>query len=146
MNKDALLATIIGFGIGIVITVVILFTPNLAKYFPNLHLPSFSSPTTKTNTQKKNTSTNGIVSFSVESPTEEAIVDKAVLLVSGTAKDQTIIVLEGQLDEKVVEPKDGKFAGEVTLAEGKNTITVTNYQDSTPESKTITVYYTEETF
>ena len=41
MNKDALLATLIGFGIGLLITAMLLVGPKLLVYLPNI---SFSIP------------------------------------------------------------------------------------------------------
>lgn len=144
MNKDALLATLIGFGIGLLITGLLLVGPNILKMFPTITLPSFSfmqsgSAPTPTPTPKA-------ASFSIESPLPEAIESSSTLLVSGTANPGVTVVIAGPSDESVVVvSSDGKFAGKVTLVEGKNDITVTSLSKEKQTSQSVTVYFTEET-
>jgi len=47
MNKDALLATIIGFGIGLVITGALLLGPTLSASFPAFSLPKINFKSAK---------------------------------------------------------------------------------------------------
>ena len=47
-------------------------------------------------------------------------------------------------DTTVVAQSDGKFAGKITLAEGKNEIIVTAYSKTKQISQTIVIYYTPE--
>lgn len=141
MNKDALLATLIGFGIGLLITGLLLVGPNILKMLPTVHLPSFSS------SQKGPTPTPAPKEFSVtiESPLPDAIENATDLLVSGTTAAGATVVIAGPADETVVAVKDdGKFAGKVTLVEGKNDIVVAAYSGDKQTTTTTTVYYTPE--
>jgi len=154
MNKDALLATGIGFLLGIIITSMILFGPKLVSRLPKVNvpkigfsvkLPSFGTKpqTQKTNPEEKNAPS----SLSILSPLPEALVESDPLLVSGTAPKGSTIVIGGEIDEDIVTSTDtGTFAGNITMREGKNTILVTALNGNDIVEQTITVYYTTEKF
>lgn len=138
MNKDALLATLIGFGIGLLITGLLLVGPNITKALPKIKLPTTASTPTPTPTPSQFTVT-------IESPLAEAIENSTDLLVSGVTSPGSTIVVAGSVDETaVVAQADGKYAGKVTLTEGKNDIIVTSYQQTKQANQTVTVYYTPE--
>jgi hypothetical protein len=154
MNKDALFATIIGFVIGVFITAGIFFGPKLIKYLPHFTIPSlsFSLPTTnKKDTVKTNKSqpqkTNNVTLLEITSPINESLTDKDTILVSGNAPADNFVTIGGLIDEDgaIVKP-DGKFAGKITLSEGKNDISVTAFKGNSILTKTVTVYFTPEKF
>lgn len=141
MNKDAILATLIGFGIGLVITGILLVGPNLLKLLPSIKLPAF------TQSQQLPTPTPApkVPGFAIESPLPETIENTPDLLVNGTASPGATIVIAGPGDESVVTVgSDGKFAGKITLTEGKDDITVTSVLGAKITSQTVTVYFTQE--
>ncbi|MFH0749641.1 MAG: hypothetical protein V1917_01835 [Candidatus Gottesmanbacteria bacterium] len=155
MNKDALFATLIGLGIGLLLTGIILVGPNIAKSIPNIKfpeiakisLPSFSFPKKATPTitadQTKQTDSHTLI---IDSPLESAIEQTESVLVSGSTSKGATVVIQGFLDDVVIDANgDGKYAGKITLAEGKNDIVVTSY-NVTKEQKiqNLTVYYTPE--
>jgi hypothetical protein len=143
VNKDALLATLIGFGIGLLITGLLLIGPNILKFFPDIKMPSLSFMQSKTTPAP--TPTPKAASFSIESPLPDAIESSSELLVSGTAAAGSTVVIAGPSDESVVAVKeDGKFAGKIKLVEGKNDITVTSLSSDKQTSQSVTVFYTEE--
>ncbi len=143
MNKDALLATLIGFGIGLLITGLLLLGPNLLKSFPKLQLPNFSFSQKKADVTPAPAPTNQAVV--IESPLGDAIEEKDEVLVSGTTSAGATVVVAGPIDEIVVAASaEGKFAGKVSLAEGKNDLTVTSYADSKQTTAIVTVFYTPE--
>jgi hypothetical protein len=138
MNKDAILATLIGFGIGLLITGLLLVGPNITKSLPKIKLPTTASTTTPTPTPSQFTVT-------IESPLAEAIENSTDVLVSGVTSPGSTVVIAGSVDDTaVVAQADGKYAGKVTLTEGKNDIIVTSYQQTKQASQTVTVYYTPE--
>ena len=144
MNKDALLATLIGFGIGLLITGLLLAGPNFLKLFPPIKLPTISF-----SQQKKNavtpTPTPPQFAVTIESPLPDSIESNEVLLVSGATSPGATVVIGGPTDETVVVVKDdGKFAGKVTLVEGKNDVVVTSYLNDKQATSAVTAYYTEE--
>lgn len=144
MNKDALLATVIGFVVGLVITGLLLVGPRLVSFLPKISWPSFSFG--QTNPTASPTSTPE-VSFTIDSPLPEAIESGAELLVSGSTEPGATVVIQTDVDDEVVIAKeDGKYAGKVTLIEGKNDLVVTSYGKTKQEAKTIAVFYTPEGF
>lgn len=148
MNRDALLATIIGFGIGLLIMGVLLIGPSLAKNLPTLTLPNISSLLPQRSQPTPTPSVpSSPTSLSIDSPLSEAIHEESTLLVSGSAPAGSVVVIAGYEDETVVRANgDHKYAGKVTLAEGKNELLVTNYQDGKVLNQSIVVYYTPEEF
>lgn len=143
MNKDALLATLIGFGIGLLITGLLLVGPNLLKIFPAITLPTISL--TQNKTAPTPTPTPKAATFTIESPLPESIENSTDLLVSGTAPVGSTVVIAGYSDESVITvASDGKYAGKVTLGEGKNDISVTALSSGKSSTQTVTVYYTQE--
>jgi hypothetical protein len=145
MNKDAILATAIGFIIGLSITGSIVFGPKLFAMLPktSIRFPSFFAAKTKptpTTAPKE-----AAFSITIESPTPDSIAQDGDLLISGrTGSEATVVIQSAQNDTVVTATKDGKYAGKVTLLEGENTIAVTGYSDQKRATALVTVYYTEE--
>jgi hypothetical protein len=145
MNKDALLATLIGFGIGLFITGMILVGPRLAKYLPKV---SFNLPQLfKTGDKKAPAASPTPAEFTVtiDSPIADSIESEDTILVSGTTAAEATVVIQGEINDAAALTKtDGKYAGRVDLVEGRNDITVTSYQKDKTATQTITVFYTPE--
>ncbi len=139
MNKDAILATLIGFGIGLLITGLLLVGPNITKFLPKINLPAKVSAPTPTPTPSQ-------FAVTIESPLADAIENTTDLLVSGVTSPGATVVIAGSVDDTAVSAQpDGKYAGKITLTEGKNEIVVTSYLETKQISQSITVYYTPET-
>ncbi len=145
MNKDAILATVIGFVVGLIITGLLLIGPKLSGFLPKISWPQFSvakqdQPKTQQEAKKE-------TGFTIDSPLPDTIEDASSLLVSGTATPGATLVIQTDVDDEVVLAKeDGKYAGKITLVEGKNDITVTSYHKEASDVRTVTVFYTEENF
>ncbi|MCX6791960.1 MAG: hypothetical protein NT149_02895 [Candidatus Gottesmanbacteria bacterium] len=145
MNKDAVLATLIGFGIGLLITGLLLVGPNITKSLPKINLPTISFPQSKQKPAVTATPTPSQFAVTIESPMAEAIENSTDLLVSGMTSPGATVVIAGSVDDTAVAAQaDGKYAGKITLAEGKNDIIVTAYRLLKQANQTITVYYTPE--
>ncbi len=145
MNRDAIIATVIGFGIGLVITGIFLLGPNIIKYMPKLSLPSISLPKPQTAASPTPTQTNA--TFSIDAPITESIETTNSVLVSGSSPTGSLVVVEGPTDEVVLSPNgDGKYAGKVALDEGKNEIYVTSYANGKSQRLSVIVFYTPEKF
>lgn len=143
MNKDALLATLIGFGIGLLITGLLLLGPNITKALPKIHLPALSFSPAKPTVAPTPTPSQFIVT--IESPLPEAIENRTDLLVSGATMPGSTVVVAGSVDDTaLVSQADGKYAGKITLTEGRNDIVVTSYRNASRASQTVTIYYTPE--
>lgn len=141
MNRDALLATLIGLGMGLFITGIIVIGPNLFKLLPKLSFPKITLPVSQPAITTP-TTTPLTYSFSVDSPLSDAILSNSELLVSGKSYPDARVVVQSTLEEDVVlTDGNGSYAGKVTLSEGKNDIIVTSYSDSKIEQITVTIFY-----
>jgi hypothetical protein len=144
MNKDALLATAIGFVIGLAITGLLLVGPSIMQKFPKF---SFQMPTLPKAQPKQPTPTGKqeIKELTIDSPIAESIEHEKELLVTGKAMPGSIIVLQGVSGEIAVTTNDdGAYAAKVTLVEGKNDVIVTATAKDYTSSKILTVFYTPE--
>ncbi len=150
MNKDALLATIIGFGIGLVITGLVFAGPTIFKSFPRIQLPSLSMFTGKSSgTAKKPNPTPrpNSTDLAIESPLADSIEAKSEVLVSGRTTPNATVVIEGESDEAVVVANaKGAYAATITLGEGKNEIMASSYTSTKVQKQNVTVFYTPEKF
>lgn len=148
MNKDALLATLIGFIIGLVITGILLAGPSLAKGFPRIKWPTFAFSLPKGPSKPgdtKPTPTPVAFFLTIDSPLTDSIEEKSDVLVSGKTIANATVVIAGNTDEVVVTADDkGTYAGKVKLVEGKNDVVVTSYNKEEQKSQTVTVFYTPE--
>jgi len=151
MNKDALLATVIGFGVGLVIAALVFLGPSVFKNLPPIHMPDFSSLISKFTSQKSGPKPSPTPKpnevLTIQSPLPEAIEGKNESLVSGSAPPNATIVLEGESTENVVVANaEGAYAGKISLGEGKNELIVTSYSKGNIQTQSVIVYYTPEDF
>ena len=153
MNKDAILATIIGFGVGLVIAGLVFLGPTVWKNMPHAHfsLPDLSAITAlyKGSSKQKSVTQTKPVShaLTIESPLPESIEPQSDSLISGKTAPNAIVVLEGENGEAVaVANSQGAYAGKLSLGEGKNDLKVTSHSGKDVETQAVTVYYTPENF
>ena len=151
MNKDALLATVIGFGVGLVIAGLVFLSPTLFHAFPHFSfpkIPSFSWSFPSSSKPKTTpTPAAGSHTLTIESPLSESIEPKNETLLSGTTAPNATVVLEGEIGETVaVANNQGAYAGKLALGEGKNTLRVTSYSGKDIQTQSVTVYFTTENF
>jgi len=151
MNKDALLATFIGFIVGLFVTGLVLYGPGLVKNlpkirFPNISfsLPKFEKPKPTPTPVSENTKKEHAVT--IESPLTDAIEQSEKVLVSGITSISATVIISGPIDEIVVQANnEGKYAGKITVSEGKHDISVTSFDISGKSAtQTIAVFYTPE--
>lgn len=151
MNKDALLATAIGFTVGLLVTSIVIFGPNIAKNFKGFSFPSFSFPEwrkseTPTPT-KEPEQQNKEHEITIESPLIEGIENNEETLVSGMTTPGATVIISSQTEDTIVSAgDDGKYAGKVSLSEGKNTVSVLSMFKEKQAEMHITVFYTPEDF
>ncbi len=148
MNKDAILATLIGLALGLVIAGAFIFGPGLIKAVPGIKLPTISLPKPASQATPAPSPTPKEFTVTITAPLPDAIEPKDDVVVSGTTQAGATVIIAGPLDEDVVVAgTDGAYAGKVTAVEGKNDITVTAYgTDGKQAQSTVTIYYTEENF
>jgi len=155
MNKDALLATIIGVIIGVFLTAVIVTGPAL---FNRLKDIKFTLPKLPVFTQTKNTdpqneekiisdkpSEKSEYNFKIASPLNKSISKSEEILISGNAPSGSKILISGPLEEVVVTSlENNSFAGSIKIEEGVNTISALLLNKENPIIDTILIFYTQE--
>jgi len=146
MNKDAFFATLIGLGIGLLLTGIILVGPNIVKSLPKVTLPSVNlSFLKKQPTPTPTPSPEPKHEVTIDSPLPDAIETTDSVLVSGSSSRESKVIIQGIIDDIVIATNgEGKFAGKVTLTEGKNDILVTSYLAGVSAMQKVTVYYTPQ--
>lgn len=147
MNRDALLATIIGFGVGLLIMGGILVGPKLVQNIPKISLPniSFTLPKRAPKETPVSQITPTGAAFTIDAPLAEILVSSSEILVSGTSRDADLVVVQGPGGEAVVIPNgEKKYSATIELVEGRNDIVVTAYRGGMPQELTVTAYYTSE--
>lgn len=150
MNKDAWLATIIGFGVGLLIAAGVFLAPSIFTSLPKFRFPDLTSLLKKFEKTTKTIPTptpKPSDKLTIQSPLADSIEPKNETLVTGTSIPESIIVIEGESTETVVVANtQGAFAGKIALGEGKNDILVTSYAKESAQTQTVRVYYTPEDF
>lgn len=154
MNRDALIATLIGFGIGLLITGIILVGPAVAKNIPSFKFPTITMPAISlpsfprfgSKPMPSPTPTPSAAAFSIDAPLADSIESQDTVTVSGRAPAATVVIVGGHLNEAAVKTSEGTYAAEISLVEGKNDLTVTAVSDTFQQSLTVVVYYTPEEF
>lgn len=137
MRKEVLIAIIIGFALGLVITFGIWTTNQALK----------KSATEKPTPVEEVVSPTPILeekfSLVLHSPENNSISVEETIEVSGETAPSAIIVILYQEGEKILEADEkGEFSTEVALAGGSNEITVSAYNQEGDEiSQTLTVVY-----
>lgn len=145
MNKDAILATVIGFVVGLIITGLILIGPRLMAMLPDVTLPKITLPADiATPSASPSSSSFEVI---IASPLADSIEVSSGLLVSGTSQPGATIIIQTDSDDEVIMTAgDGKYAGKITLVEGRNDLTVTAYLKGKQATQQRTVYFTSEEF
>ena len=148
MNRDAIMATIIGFAIGLGITAIFLVGPNLKTMLPaQLKLPTIIDVAENKNSETVTPNPpQQITGLAIDSPLPEAVVNTDNILISGSAPTDSTIVIQGDREDIVLTVgNDGKFAGKINLSEGNNEILVTGYaKDGNPTTQMLSVYFTAD--
>lgn len=140
MNKDTVVASVIGFGLGLIAAIGLWVVPRiLPKTKPA------ETPTTEISSETKAEQVSGTTSLEVTSPSDGQILKSDSLTIQGKATTAEYIVVTTTQEFQVVKPTpDGEFAAKFALQEGANEIRITGYQGNATEAKTLTVFYWKE--
>ncbi len=109
----------------------------VVKAFDDQTPPNYSEPSNEVSIEIKDTTPPTIT---INSPEDNSIVNTDTIHIKGTVKDDVSVSKLTIQDKEVSFDKDGQFDAEVTLKEGKNTITITATDKAgNKAAKTITV-------
>ncbi|MBL7158882.1 hypothetical protein ISS85_00185 [Candidatus Microgenomates bacterium] len=144
IEKDIVLAIIVGVVIGGLTAFLTLFLPKFLSKNPSSQTETEKTETT--NEEELMPILSAESSLTLENPQSESIFSEDKITVSGKTRANALLVVISPVDEKAIEADDkGNFETEISLEEGDNEITITVYtDDNQEETKSVTVYYSEE--
>ena len=117
MKKEVLLAIIIGFAIGLIITFGIYTAKKALNQYPN------ATQATPTPTPVSTTPSH---TLTITQPETETVHDQDTLTLTGTTSPDSIVTIFTEEDETIVSADStGKFSAPIKLIGGANDITVT---------------------
>lgn len=143
MNKDTIIASSIGFGLGLIAAIALWVVPRiLPKTVPP---PKSEDVIAQKNVEGETTTKETEESISLSSPQNGEIITKNQVNLEGKVKDvQTVIVTTPQSNHIANPTAEGKFSTTLTLTEGANPIAVAAYSNGREIIKTLTVFYYAE--
>lgn len=136
MRKEVLVAIIIGFGLGLVITFGI-WTANKA-------LRETAPTTVPTEEETEVTPTpRPVLELAITSPENNTISEEETIEVSGQTAPNAVIAIVYPEGEKLLEAdEDGSFSTEISLIGGDNLIEISAFNEEGDQAnKTLTVVY-----
>ena len=141
IEKDVILAIIVGVVIGGLTAFMTLFLPKFLSKSPSSQIETETA-----NEEELIPTLSAESSLTLENPQNESIFSEDEITVSGKTRASALLVVISPVDEQAIEADDkGNFETEISLEEGDNEITVTVYNDDKQEeTKSVTVYYSEE--
>lgn len=135
MNKDTVLASTIGFGLGLVVAIALWIIPRFVTTSPS----TSPSPTQTTQSEEQ-------TELLIKKPIDKEMVTNKKITIEGTS-GRGIVVVGSPLEETVSKlDAPGSFQTNVSLEEGENEITITSYLPTgeVNQTKTITIMYNHQ--
>lgn len=139
MRKEVLIAIIIGFALGLVITFGV-WTANRAI---KETAPQEEGPAEEVEVEEPTPTPIPQLSLTITAPKDNSISNEEKIEVSGKTAPQAIVVILYQEGEKILEADEkGSFDTEITLAGGANEIEISAHdQEGNETTQILTVVY-----
>ncbi len=142
MNKDTVVASIIGFGLGLVAAIALWVVPRvLPKNLNTSPQPSAVSQTSTSASPLPELTAGSLVVRNVKD--SEIVVSKEYQIEGSSPKAKYIVVITPTQSQVLTPDTNGNFSAALELNEGNNTIVVHTLGES-DDSLTVNVYYYEE--
>lgn len=145
MRKEVIVAIVLGFTLGLVITFGIWSANNALTQQKKLARQETATPemTTATPTATVNSSA---FSLTIVKPENESISNTDKVTLSGTTSPNTKVAIMWETGEQILQAdKNGDFDTDISLVNGINEIIVTAYSNLGEEiNKTVNIVYTTE--
>lgn len=139
MNKDTLVASVLGFSLGLIAAIALWVVPRIMP--KGLPAP-FSKPAAPASPvlEKQN------MSLDISLPKDGEIVKTEKITVSGKVEKSEFLIISSASDSQTVKAdSSGSFSTSLTLAQGGNSISITSYDtNKNAHTKSITVYVFDE--
>lgn len=140
IKKEAIMATIIGLIIGLLITGGVLRAQRALDSRESREPTSESSNSNKLPEE----ATPGELELLIEEPEDNLVVGDDAVTITGTTQPGTYIAIITEKNEYLIVPNEvGQFSQEISLVSGANTITISVYDESGNRvEKTLNIVYT----
>lgn len=140
MNKDLLVASSIGFGLGLIAAIMLWVVPRM---MPKNVISDKKPDTAISETvSQASPATSGPLTLEVIDGT---VVESADFSVKGKANDATLVIVATPTSYEAVTPNEsGAFDTEIELSKGANHIAVTSYNDTQTTTQEVDVFYYPE--
>ncbi|HCS79322.1 TPA: hypothetical protein DIV55_06320 [Patescibacteria group bacterium] len=136
MNKDTIVASIIGFGLGLVAAIALWVVPRILPKLPQIKSPNQKETST---TAAQNNTTEGLT---ITTPVNGEISQSDAITLKGKAANTKLVVISTADKSQVVTPSEnGEYSAPVKLVEGNNDIVVSLISDETTTTELINVFY-----
>lgn len=147
MRKEVIIAVVLGFALGLIITIGIWSANKAMKTQEETTDINGIQPTVTTSSDNPDSTKTGL-SLAISKPEDETIINTEKTTVSGTTEPNTQIAIIAENNEYLLESDEkGIFAQEISLTSGTNEIMITAFADTGEEiSKTINVLYSTSEF
>lgn len=143
MNKDTVVASVIGFGLGLIAAVALWIVP---KILPSITTSKTSQDQVLSETVAQNSPEPEIgESLQITSPVDGEISKESKIKIQGKAPlDTLVLVTSASENLNSAIGSSGNFSVDLNLKEGANEIAVINISHGKQESQRILVYFTKE--
>lgn len=141
MNKDTVVASVIGFGLGLVAAIALWVVPRvLPKTLPSSSPALVAEKKVEGVTDQKTSD-----DMTISTPTEGEIFTANSIKVQGKTSATSLVVITTANSNEVLTPKsDGSFEASVNLIEGNNQILVASHQGAEEKVTPVSVFYYPE--
>lgn len=137
MNKDTIVASTIGFSLGLVAAIMLWVVPRIMPK----NVPKPSPVASSQEIQVTNDEISPTQGFTITSPQDGEVVPGEAVKISGVAPGAVTVTVTTPEQSQVATPNSqGEFSTTLALAEGANQIVVTSITKNAQDTKTLSVY------
>lgn len=143
MNKESIIAILLGFTGGILVAFLLVTAPSKLSFLNK------KSPDTNSNEQVKSAQTDDNTDrfITITSPAENSYIEGESTTIEGSVKSGSVVIASGPLDDYLFEVLEDKtFTGSIDLHDGENIIFFTVFENpnSPPQTEKLVLYVSEE--
>jgi len=140
MNRETIIAIVLGVSFGLIVGVVVLFQTNKGEDTKVIPISKDNTEKVVSEAPKNNSMTQ--TNLKITSPADNSLVSEREIEIKGKANANTLIVVQSAASQVVSKIEKADFAIKFPLATGENVIQVSAYSDSsTPQENTMRIYY-----
>lgn len=142
MKKEQVVLSFIAVLIGILVAGVAFYLYQSTRTISQSQIQKAKNLVTPTPTKTP------AVILTIDAPTDEDVVDKKTIIISGKTNPDAVVVITSALGDQVITPTTtGSFSATTTIDDGANSIEITAIAPDGQETKvTRTITYSTETF